>query len=112
MDKQGKPVDYDTSGLRRFGKDLSQERLRLYTKGKLGVIIDGTGHKFDKIKKKKKRTNGFGLRYLHGFCKYFTTDKLRERNEKRDRVIPDTIVRKSWEDVQNNWSFSRFIWWF
>ena len=35
VDKQGKPVDYDTSGLRRFAKDLSQERIRLYTKGKL-----------------------------------------------------------------------------
>ena len=26
----------------------------------------------------------------------------RERNEKRDRVVPDSIVRKSWEDVQAN----------
>ena len=60
MDKQGKPVDYDTSGLRRFIKDLSQERLRLYTKGKLGVIIDGTGHKFSKIKKRRKELMDMG----------------------------------------------------
>ena len=26
----------------------------------------------------------------------------RERNEKRDRVVPDAIVKKSWEDVQSN----------
>ena len=50
VDKKGKPVDYDTSGLRKFAKSLSKERLRLYTNGKLGVIIDGTGHNFGKIK--------------------------------------------------------------
>ena len=40
VDRNGNPVDYETSGLRNFAKDLNKERLRLYTKGKLGVIIN------------------------------------------------------------------------
>ena len=30
VDKAGVPVDYDTSGMRKFAKSLSQERLRIY----------------------------------------------------------------------------------
>ena len=26
----------------------------------------------------------------------------KERNEKRDRVLPDDLLEKSWKDVQNN----------
>ena len=101
VDKQGKPVDYDTSGLRRFAKDLSQERLRLYTKGKLGVIIDGTGHKFAKIKKRRKELMDMGYDTYMVFVNT-NLDVAMERNEKRDRVVPASIVKKSWQDVQNN----------
>jgi len=101
VDKQGKPVDYSTSGLRRFAKDLSQERLRLYTKGKLGVIIDGTGHKFSKIKKRRKELMDMGYDTYMVFVNT-NLDVAMERNEKRDRVVPASIVKKSWQDVQNN----------
>jgi len=101
VDKQGKPVDYDTSGLRKFAKSLSKERLRLYTDGKLGVIIDGTGHDFGKIKKRRKELMDLGYDTYMVFVN--TSLKIaRERNEKRDRVVPDAIVTKSWEDVQSN----------
>ena len=101
VDKQGKPVDYDTSGLRKFAKSLSKERLRLYTNGKLGVIIDGTGHNFGKIKRRRKELMDLGYDTYMVFVN--TSLKIaRERNEKRDRVVPDAIVTKSWEDVQGN----------
>ena len=101
VDKKGKAVDYDTSGLRKYAKSLSKERLRLYTNGKLGVIIDGTGHNFGKIKKRRKELMDLGYDTYMVFVN--TSLKIaRERNEKRDRVVPDTIVQKSWEDVQSN----------
>ena len=101
VDKKGKPVDYDTSGLRKFAKSLSKERLRLYTNGKLGVIIDGTGHNFGKIKRRRKELMDLGYDTYMVFVN--TSLKIaRERNEKRDRVVPDAIVTKSWEDVQSN----------
>jgi len=101
VDKKGKKVDYDTSGLRKFAKSLSKERLRLYTNGKLGVIIDGTGHNFGKIKRRRKELMDMGYDTYMVFVN--TSLKIaRERNEKRDRVVPDAIVTKSWEDVQGN----------
>ena len=48
------PTYKDYSGLRGYAKNLSKERLKLYNQGRLGVIIDGTGHKFDDVKKQKK----------------------------------------------------------
>ena len=101
VDKQGKPVDYDTSGLRKFAKSLSKERLRLYTNGKLGVIIDGTGHNFSKIKSRRKDLMDMGYDTYMVFVNT-NLDVALERNEKRDRVVPASIVKKSWQDVQNN----------
>ena len=101
VDKQGKPVDYDTSGLRKFAKSLSKERLRLYTNGKLGVIIDGTGHNFSKIKSRRKELMDMGYDTYMVFVNT-NLDVALERNEKRDRVVPASIVRKSWQDVQDN----------
>ena len=101
VDKAGKPVDYATSGLRKYAKALSQERLRIYTEGKLGVIIDGTGHKYGSIADKKKKLEKLGYDCYMVFVNT-SLDVAMERNEKRDRVVPASIVRKSWQDVQNN----------
>ena len=48
------PKQKDYSGLRDFVKSLTKERMRLYQQGKLGMIIDGTGHDFGKIQRMKK----------------------------------------------------------
>ena len=101
VDKAGKPVDYNTSGLRKYAKALSQERLRIYTEGKLGVIIDGTGHKYGSIADKKKKLEKLGYDCYMVFVNT-SLDVAMERNEQRDRVVPASIVRKSWQDVQNN----------
>ena len=101
VDKSGKPVDYDTSGLRDFAKSLTKQRLKLYTDGKLGVIIDGTGHKYVKIKDKRKKLMDMGYDTYMVFVNT-SLDVALDRNEKRARVVPEKIVRKSWQDVQNN----------
>ena len=101
QDKAGNPVDYDTSGLRAYAKSLSKERLRLYTNGKLGVIIDGTGHKYKSVARKKKNLEKLGYDCYMVFVNT-SLDVAMERNEERDRVVPSGIVKKSWQDVQNN----------
>ena len=70
-------------------------------KGKLGMIIDGTGHDVEKIEKQKKELG------LAGYDTYMvfvntTLDVALERNSKRSRVLPEKIVTKSWNDVQKN----------
>ena len=104
VDRNGNPVDYDTSGLRSFAKSLSKERLRLYTNGRLGVIIDGTGHKFKSVKDQKRKLQKLGYDSYMVFVNTSLEVAL-ERNEQRARVVPEAIVRQSWQDAQNNLAF-------
>ena len=47
--------DYeDYSGLRSRAKELTKQRQKMYMDGRLGMIIDGTGHNYQKIVKRKK----------------------------------------------------------
>ncbi len=107
-DKTGKPVDYDTSGLRKYAKALSVERLRIYTEGRLGVIIDGTGHKFKSIMKKKGKLEDLGYNCFMVFVNTSLEIALR-RNEQRDRALPENIVRKAWQKVQDNKKYFRNV---
>ena len=104
VDRKGNPVNYDTSGLRKFAKSLSKERLRLYTDGRLGVIIDGTGHKYGSVKDKKQKLEALGYDCFMVFVNTSLEVAL-QRNEERARVVPEKIVRQSWQDVQNNLAF-------
>lgn len=104
VDRNGDKVDYDTSGLRAYAKDLSQERLRLYTEGRLGVIIDGTGHKYDSVAKKRKDLIKLGYDTYMVFVNTSLEVAL-QRNEERARVVPEKIVKQSWLDVQSNLAF-------
>ena len=91
----------DPSSQRSKAKKLTDFRKKGYMKGKLGMIIDGTGHDVAKIEKQKKDLG------LAGYDTYMvfvntTLDVALERNSKRSRVLPEKIVTKSWNDVQKN----------
>ena len=89
------------SGLRDFSKELNQARMKGYMQGKLGMIIDGTGHNYDKIVKKKKMLEDEGYDSYMVFVNT-SLEVAQQRNKERDRVLPEKIVAKSWQDVQNN----------
>ena len=69
--------------------------------GRLGMIIDGTGHVYSKIEKNKKHVESLGYDTYMVFVNT-SLEVLKERNLKRDRVLPDDLLEKSWKDVQNN----------
>ena len=96
-----KPTDQGGSNMRPFAKELNKEKLRLYTKGKLGVIIDGTAHKIDKIKEQKKELEDLGYDTYMVFVNT-TLEAALDRNEKRERTVPVDVAKKSWQDVQDN----------
>ena len=89
------------SGLRDFAKSLTKQRMKLYQKGKLGMIIDGTGHDYNKIAKMKKRLHAEGYDCYMVFVNTDLKVAL-ERNDKRDRKVPEEIVKKSWQEVNQN----------
>ena len=89
------------SGLRDFGKQLTAQRMKLYRQGKLGMIIDGTGHEFGKINTMKKDLESDGYDTFMVFVNT-SLDVAQKRNQERDRVLPSSIVERSWNDVQKN----------
>ena len=95
------PKDPKYSGLRTFAKDLTAERRRLYQNGRLGMIVDGTGDDFQKIAGEKAELEAIGYQTYMIFVNT-TLEVALERNEKRDRVLPQKIVSDSHKSVNRN----------
>ena len=91
----------DASGLRKFAKSLTKQRQKLYTEGRLGMIIDGTGDDFRKISMEKKELEEIGYDTYMIFVNTTLEVALR-RNENRDRVLPRSIVEASHREVTKN----------
>jgi dephospho-CoA kinase len=87
--------------VRDRAKSLTAKQKANYLEGRLGLIIDGTGKDYDKI-----ATQSNGLRQLgydtHLIFVNTSLDVALERNAKRARSVPDSIVIKSWKEVQAN----------
>lgn len=89
------------SGLRKFSKELTAQRMKLYQQGKLGMIIDGTGHDFGKIQRMKADLEADGYDTYMVFVNT-SLEVAQKRNQERDRVLPPKLLEKSWKDVQKN----------
>lgn len=100
VDFKGNDIDVN-SGMRAYAKDLTKARMESYVRGRLGVIIDGTGHKYQSIAKKKQKFEDLGYDCYMVFVNT-SLEIAMERNLERDRVVPEKIVRDSWQDVQQN----------
>jgi len=91
----------DSSGLRNFAKDLTAERRRLYQNGRLGMIVDGTGDDYQKIAREKAELEEIGYQTYMIFVNT-TLEVALQRNELRDRVLPQSIVSQSHKEVNRN----------
>jgi len=95
------PKDKDYSGLRTYSKELTAQRMKQYQSGKLGMIIDGTGHDFGKLAKMKRELQEDGYDTYMVFVNT-TLEVAQQRNQERDRILPPDLLEKSWKDVQSN----------
>ena len=91
----------DEGGLRDFAKQLTHQRKLGYLDGKLGMIIDGTGSKFHKIKKEKDFLEQQGYDCYMVFVAT-SLDVAQKRNMSRDRVLDPKIVEASWKATRKN----------
>jgi predicted kinase len=87
--------------IRDRAKKLTKMRMKQWVDGRLGMIIDGTGKEFDRIKSASEGLRGLGYDTLMIFVNTSLEVAL-ERNKMRPRTLPDNIVKASWEDVQKN----------
>jgi len=94
---QGKQRD----ALRDRAKVITKKKFNNYVEGRLGMVIDGTGKDYSKI-----TTDASGLKQLgydvHMIFVNTSLDVALERNAKRPRSVPEDIVKKSWNQVQQN----------
>ena len=95
------PKGKDYSGLRTYSKELTKQRMKQYQAGKLGMIIDGTGHDFGKLHSMKKELEKDGYDTYMVFVNT-SLEVAQQRNQERDRILPPKLLKKSWEDVQKN----------
>ncbi len=72
-----------------------------YIEGRIGLIIDGTGKKYDGIAKQKAELESLGYDCYMIFVNT-SLDVALERNLKRERTVPEDITVRSWKAVQNN----------
>ena len=94
--------DYeDYSGLRDKAKDLTTRQKKLYMNGRLGLIIDGTGHKYGKILEQKRELEEIGYDCFMVFV-YTDLDVAQKRNMERPRKLNPELVETSWTNVQKN----------
>ena len=89
------------SGMREFTKELALQRRNGYMAGKLGMIIDGTGHSYSKLMKDKKELEAEGYDTYMVFV-MTSLEVAQARNKERDRVLPERILKRSWNDTRKN----------
>ena len=93
------PTTRDT--IRARAKEITKKQKANYVEGRLGLIIDGTGKDYDKIARQATQLKQLGYD-VHMIFVNTSLDTALERNATRDRKLPDSIVTKSWNDVQKN----------
>ena len=89
------PSYEDYSGLRSRAKELTADRKKLYMNGRLGLIIDGTGHKYNKIKEQKMELEEIGYDCYMVFV-HTDLEIAQQRNMQRARKLNPELVERSW----------------
>ena len=87
--------------IRGRAKRVTAARQANYIEGRLGLIIDGTGKDFDKIKDQSTRLKQLGYD-VHMIFVNTSLDTALAQNAKRPRKLPDSMVTQLWNDVQKN----------
>jgi predicted kinase len=97
----GGDEDSETMTVRKKAKLLTKARRKNYMEGRLGMIIDGTGHNYSKLSKEKQELEALGYDCYMIFVNT-SLEVAKKRNSERARRLPEDILVKSWKDVQNN----------
>ena len=87
--------------LRDNAKKITNRRKDLYIKAKLGLLLDGTGHDYEGIKKQVNLLKELGYDTYMVFVNT-SKDVALQRNAERERKVPERVVLKRWRDVQEN----------
>ena len=100
--KDKDPAAWDQAmQIRDRAKKLTKGTQEMYIQGRLGMIIDGTGKNYGKIENQVKKLRELGYDCYMVFVNTSLEVAL-ERNAARDRKLPQDMVTKMWDEVQQN----------
>ena len=100
-DKEIEKLTVGPDSPREKAKTVKKAKEKLYIQGGLGLLIDGTGDDYAKIRGKRQELIKYGYDTYMVFINT-TLEVAQERNAQRDRVLPEKMVKKIWTDVQKN----------
>jgi hypothetical protein len=86
---------------RGLSKLTRNEQKRLAASGRVGVIMDGTGDKYEKMAKKKAELEAAGYD-THMLFINTSLDIAQQRNKDRPRSLKPAKVEEIWHAVQDN----------
>ena len=86
---------------RARAKKVTASKKFLAVRNRLGILIDGTGDVYDKVAKQASMLQQIGYETSMVFVNT-SLDVALARNEQRARSVQPKLVKKSWQDVQNN----------
>jgi len=87
--------------LRGRAKTITKKKQDNYIKGRIGLIIDGTGKDYDKIAKQSTELKQIGYD-THMIFVNTTLDVALARNAERERSVSNSVATTSWNNVQSN----------
>ena len=87
--------------LRSKAKKTVAKRKANYIEGRIGLVIDGTGKDYDKIRAQKAELESLGYD-THMIFVNTSIEVALERNAKRDRTVPEDAAILAWKAVQSN----------
>jgi len=87
--------------VRASAKSLTGKKLEISLNGRLGLVIDGTGKDYAKIKKQVDMVRALGYS-VHMIFVNTDLETAMSRNNNRPRSLPDDMVDNMWKDVQKN----------
>jgi cytidylate kinase len=99
--KRGERETDQRDVVRDRAKNITSRQKGNYVEGRLGLIIDGTGHDYDKISRQSSKLRMLGYETYMIFVNT-SLDVALQSNANRDRVVPESIVIKSHKAVQSN----------
>jgi len=91
----------DYSQERDKGVALTDKFEMMYKAGRLGLIVQGTGSDYNKIAKQYAHLQSIGYDVMILMINTSLETAL-ERNNMRDRKVPEDIVKSKWQSVQQN----------
>ena len=91
----------DNQRERKRAKKVTSARRDNYVEGRIGMVIDGTGKEYDKIRQQKADLEALGYD-THMIFVNTSIEVALERNAARERTVPEDVAINSWKAVQGN----------